>query len=213
MVLFLVLGIPLFVWFLLERFFSPIDYKEKSKLFFWGALYILPFLFLQGFLYRSFQAAYEGWMLYIRGVAIEILFPFIYIVAGFLLHHRRSFPRSYLLQVENFLCFGSGSMVLLAIQLHLRFQGWEEGLIYLLLPLIWIQLLGVSALAWAVWHHSYRWERFGVVGGSLFWMLLLGWFMYMYRINYRSLAWLFVLGSFIAFTLLFPHVKEKLRYL
>lgn len=213
MALFLLFGPPFFVWYTLETRFPDWDRREGLRTFLMGGLVILPFLFLHGFLRTLFPISVEGWSLFAKGLLIDLALPLLYIMAGYVWWYRKRIVISLPEQVGRFLTFGAGGMIPIAFQAHLSFRGWEEGFQYLLIPFLWIQLVCLGALLLGVWFSTVRWERILVMGAGIVWTLLLGWFSYLYRINYRSISWIFILGSFIAAAVMFPRLIEKLKYL
>ncbi|MCX7788626.1 MAG: hypothetical protein N2442_13130 [Spirochaetes bacterium] len=213
MALFLIFGPPFFVWYYLETHIPDWDRKEGIHTFLYGTLLTLPSLLIHGIFQSLFPISTEGWRLFAKGFLLDLIIPLCYILGGYVWWHRKRIAIPLPTQVFRFLTFGAGGLVPIALQAHLSFHGWEEGLQYLLVPLLWIQLLFVGALSIGVWFSTVRWERFLVLGIGFIWVFLLAWFCYLYRINIRFIAWILILGSFVGSIIVFPKLWEKVRYL
>ncbi|GEM_PF-2372488 len=211
MALFLLFGPTLFVWYYLETHMPDWDRREGIHTFLSGVLLVLPFLIIHGIFRSLFPISAEGWKLFAKGILLDLFFPVLYILSGYVWWHRKRIVVPLPSQVLRFLTFGAGGLVPIALQAHLSFQGWEEGLQYLLIPFLWIQILYLGALCVGVWFSTVRWERVLVLGAGILWMFLLGWFSYLYRVNIRFISWILILGSFVGNVLIFPKLMDKVR--
>lgn len=213
MVFFLLFGPAFFIWFYLETQGHAWDRRKGLKTFLSGALLTLPFFFIHGIFLSLGSISAEGWRLFAKGFFLDQFLPLLYILAGYVWWHRKAIMISIPEQVVRFLAFGAGGLIPIAFRTHLSFHGWEEGFQYLLIPFVWIQLLYVGALYVGVWFFTVRWERFLVIGAGIGWLFLLGWGGYLYRVNLRFVAWILILGSFVAAGTIFPKVIERVKYL
>ncbi len=213
MAVFLLFGPTLFVWYYMETHMPSWDRKEGLHTFLWGALLALPFFLVYGTFGSMFSLSVEGWKLFAKGFFLDLVLPLFYILASYVLWHRKRLVVSILEQGRRFLAFGAGGFFPIALQAHISFRGWEEGFQYLLIPFLWIQLLYVGCLSLGVWFSTVRWERFLVIGGGMLLIFLMGWFSYLYRVNIRFISSLLILGSFVATTIIFPKLIDKVKYL
>lgn len=213
MVFFLLFGPAFFIWFYLETHFPAWDRRKGLHTFFYGALLTLPFFFIHGFPQGLFSISDEGWKLFAKGFFLDQFLPLLYLLVGYVWWHRKEIMISVSEQVARFLAFGAGGLIPIALRAHLSFRGWEEGLQYLLIPFVWIQLLYVGSLSVGIWFFTVRWERFLVIGAGLGWMLLLGWFSYLYRGNLRFVSWILICVSFMVATIIFPKLIDRAKYL
>ncbi|GAB4369579.1 MAG: hypothetical protein Kow009_06200 [Spirochaetales bacterium] len=213
MAMFLVFGPTFFTWFYLETLFPQEDRREGFRTMLLGGLILVPFLVIPVSLKHLFPFSYEGWALFGRGIVFDLVLPLCCLVAGYAVWLRKRLMVPLQEQVRRFLVFGAGGLFPLALHAHFSFQGWEEGLQYLLIPFLWIQLLYLGAVFLGIWYGSVRWQRFLILGAGIGWMVLLGWFAYLYRVNIRFIPWILIPGSFVAATIGFPRLIEKIRYL
>jgi hypothetical protein len=213
MMLFLLFGVPVYIWFINELYFSPYDRIARVRDFLWGFVVCILLLPIRSAVGKAWGLPYEGWSLFLSGLFIDLLLPGLYLALAYGIVYRKDIFKLVSGQVERFLAFFSGASVPLSIQTSVTFRGWEEGLVYLLLPFIWIHLGILVALMCSVWFSSSRKERYVVLIGGSGWICLLGWFEYLYRINYRLVSGFLILCGFLGITLLFPRLMNRIRYL
>jgi hypothetical protein len=199
MTLFLVLGMPVFLGFILTVFFSDgFDRRLVLLSVGKGMLWFFPALVLYGLATGFIENRYEGAPLYFTRTGDDLLLPLFFGMAAYLFSYRKDLIISGKEQFVRTVAFLCGFYMLFSQYTLLTFRGWYEGYVYFLLPLCWMVLAATWGLASGLFFSIIGGVRFLFLALGVGMVFLLGSVSYLYLLNLRIYAWFLAVAIFLA---------------